>query len=364
MHALESPITDVAPLMDFVNAPVAGLQYLQWVDETGLAVFMADRESVTVDEVVAGTRLNARGADAFLGILCGLGLGFRGPAGGYSLTEFAKEYLDRRRPYFLGASLRVPGSTLRVPGVFLKGGRASRLSTRRGGDRQSWAKRLWKRISDTQARNARKTERPGAFGSRERLEAQHCRNFPAAVVAARSPLFDGVHHLIDIAGGSGVLAIPLALAHRDLRITLVELPWALPNITPFFDRYGVTNRIELVGRNVFDTPWRLQQCDGIAFGNFMHACEDDECRLLLKETFDTLAPRGRVFIHEVLWNDRKDGPWVAASWNFWLASFTGGRQRTRDEFQSLLLEAGFSDVQVVPTAGYFSLIVATKPAVG
>jgi hypothetical protein len=92
----------------------------------------------------------------------------------------------------------------------------------------------------------------------------------------------------------------------------------------------------------------------------MHGCDDNECRVLLREAFDGLPPGGRVLIHEALWNANKDGPLFTALFNFSLAASSGGGQRTRAEFDVLLTEAGFKNIRVTPTAGGFSLISATK----
>jgi ubiquinone/menaquinone biosynthesis C-methylase UbiE len=198
------------------------------------------------------------------------------------------------------------------------------------------------------------------WGRPERLRIQHSRNFPAAIVAARSGHFTGLKHLLDIGGGSGVFAVPLALENPDLRITLVELPNALPNVRKFLQKYSVETRIELKGCNVHLTPWPLDDCDGILFANFMHFCSDEECLSMLKESNRLLPRGGRLLLHEMLWNDNKDGPLVTALWNFWVTSISAGRQRTKTEFADLLIRSGFQAPVVFETCGGFSLIVSTK----
>ncbi len=177
------------------------------------------------------------------------------------------------------------------------------------------------------------------------------------MTAVRSGHFDGLHHIADIGGGSGAFAIPLALDYRDLRITLLELPRALPYIKPFLERYAVQDRVELVGFNVHETPWPLAGCDGLLFGNMLHFCDDAECLVWLRESRRLLSEGGRVFLHEMLWDDEHDGPLLTALWNFWMATISGGRQRTAREIGALLDQAGFRMRTVEPTAGGFSLIV-------
>src|SRR5690606_24866721 len=140
------------------------------------------------------------------------------------------------------------------------------------------------------------------------------RNFAAAVAAVHSGMFKGLRHLVDIGGGSGAFAIPLALAQPDTALTLVELPRALPHVASFLKRHKVSHRVALLGLNVHELPWPISPADGMLFGNFLHFCSDEECISLLKEAHRILAPDGKLFIHEMVWNANKDGPLVVALW--------------------------------------------------
>jgi len=344
-HSLHTPTEDLSELWNLGVAGYPIMQYLRWADEVGLFIAMADQETITRDEIVAHTALTARGADALLGILCSLRFATR-EGNGYRLGEVCREYLDRRSPYYVGISL-YGMLKARIPRRLQKGEKVRRFSHATGS--------LWDRLRYLKSRNQ--------WGRPERLLQQHSRNFPAAVIAARSGHFDGIHHLIDIGGGSGAFAIPLALDRPTLQITLVELPRSLPHVREFLAHYKVENRIKLQGLNVHDRPWPLEPCDGILFGNFMHFCADDECLSMLQECSRLLPAGGRVLIHEMLWNDDRNGPLVTALWNFWITSISAGRHRTRAEFAQLLAKAGFEEPTVTETGGGFSLLASTRGAV-
>jgi acetylserotonin N-methyltransferase len=198
------------------------------------------------------------------------------------------------------------------------------------------------------------------WGKPERLLVQHSRNFSASVVASESKHFQSIKHLVDIGGGSGVFAIPLALRYPQLRISLMELSRVVPNIESFLRPYGVTDRVSLVGHDMHKTPWPLMDCDAFLFANILHFCDDTECLNLLRESFRLLPTGGRVMLHEMLWNEQKTGPLVTAYWNFWLISVSAGRQRTEREFVELLVKSGFSEPVVEKTLGGFSLLVSHK----
>jgi hypothetical protein len=258
-------------------------------------------------------------------------------------SDVAREYLDRRRPYYLGPSLY---GTLMAPlPPQLTKGQAIRRYSR-------FTHSLRDRLRYLRGK-------PQQFGRPEQLAAQHRRNLPNNTAAVATGLFAGVRHLVDIGGGSGAFAIPLALASPSMRITLVDLPRALPHVGPFLRPYGLEHQIEQVGFNLHDTPWPLAGCDAVLFGNILHFCDDDECLDLLRESHRLLPRGGRVFVHEMLWNDEKDGPILTALWNFWMATISSGRQRTQAELVDLFTRASFTTTAVKPTLGGFTLLVAT-----
>jgi acetylserotonin N-methyltransferase len=96
-------------------------------------------------------------------------------------------------------------------------------------------------------------------------------------------------------------------------------------------------------------------------GNFLHGYPDDICRRLCLEAFRCLLPGGKLWIHEMIWNENRDGPLITALMHAGMRSGTPGRQRTAKELTDFLLAVGFVDPYVLPTAGAFALIVGRKP---
>ncbi|TMC17162.1 MAG: hypothetical protein E6J34_19050 [Chloroflexi bacterium] len=100
--------------------------------------------------------------------------------------------------------------------------------------------------------------------------------------------------------------------------------------------------------------------DGVLLGNIFHSWDRATCLQLAKRCFEILPPSGRIFLHEVLLNDTKDGPLVAAAFSIVVFQM-GGRQYTARELDENLREAGFTDVMVNPTYSYYSLVSVRKP---
>jgi acetylserotonin N-methyltransferase len=261
----------------------------------------------------------------------------------YLLSRLGEEYLVKGSDYYVGPSL-YGMLEARLPPRLQKGEKPRYFARTTG--------TLWHKLK--YYFSSREMGRP------ERLAVQHSRNYPAAVMAVSNGIFDGIHHLLDVGGGSGAFLIPLIRSRTDVSATLMELPRALPHIQAFLASRGVLERIHLLGANMHKPPWPPVSCDGVLLANILHFCSDGENRVLLREAYRVLPAGGKLFIHEMLWNENRDGPLTTALWNFWMTSVSAGKQRTLHEIAVLLREAGFDHLAVAETWGSFSMITCTR----
>jgi hypothetical protein len=64
----------------------------------------------------------------------------------------------------------------------------------------------------------------------------------------------------------------------------------------------------------------------------------------------------------MLYDDRKTGPFSTAAMNInMLLQYEAARQYSGQELSAMLEEAGFSDIEVTPTFGYYSIVIGRKP---
>lgn len=338
---LRTPEVDLAHLTDQLGQawgvgfgePI--IQYLAWAEMAGIFSLIGADRSISLKDIHEQTILNEDGADALVCILLSVGLLQREGSDCCTLSLLAKEYLLNNSPYYIGHALWM-GCNKRLPQAYLKG-------------------TTFLRSNGTI--ELRKAEIIG------RLRVQHGRNFGPSVMAARTGEFDDVVHLLDMGGGTGVFAIPLALDHPRLRITLVDLPQCLPGIREILSNYRLDDQIELVGMDIFTDQWRLPQCDGILWGNVFHVTNDEACSVFCRKSLDLLVPNGKLWLHEVLLNDNRDGPLIAALWNANMR-MVGGRQRTASELVTMLKKVGFVNCYTKETAGRFSLVAGQKAPAG
>jgi SAM-dependent methyltransferase len=363
------PATNDADLTGMLGAKgysddVPMAQFAAWSDQLDLFRVLAGSISTTMDEVIAKTQLTERGADALLGVLASLRLITR-KKDEFELSDLAREYLLAESPYYIGDSLFLTCHA-QLPSVFLKPGRRNRKPTgvpwiAGGGSARRGVPtpRPKGSLSTLVARQLKKL-RGWDFGGNRILENQHSRNLPACVAAAHLPVFEDVKCVVDMAGGSGTFAIPFARRFADKQIVLADLPQSLRGIRRFLTRYEVADRVELIGMDLFAQRWPIPECDAVFFGNFVHGFDDERCTTLFRRVYAHLEPGGKILLHELVWNDNKDGPLKTALFNVTMRAFDG-RQRTIAELTLLLEDAGFVDSFALPTSGGFVVVGAVKP---
>lgn len=331
---LPTPTTDFIEVSDTLGqAWAVGTgeslsQYVAWSSQAGIFSLLAQGR-LFPNEICEKTKLAPRGVNALVPVLLALKLLVRDPDGSLALSTTASEYLLPESPYYVGQGLFI-GREVPLPQGYTQPTPPS-----------AGPKKVW----DTSLR----------------LHIQHSRNFAPSVIAARSGEFADRTNVVDIGGGSGVIAIPLVLDNPNINVTLVDQADTVSAATEFLAKYHVQDRIKLLSMNVLEEDWAsFTGCDAVFFGNFFHFLDDKTCQMLCEKAFRILPSGGKLFLHEVLFHESMQGPLLAALWNAIMVGYTEGRQRTASELFKLASAAGFKRCRITPTALSFSLITAEK----
>ncbi len=186
----------------------------------------------------------------------------------------------------------------------------------------------------------------------------HSHSFPSALGLARNHDFANVSRLLDIAGGSGGYAIAIALRHRHVHCTVADLPPVVKDTQTYIQKYRCENRVDTFAFNMFDDIWP-DGFDAILMTNILHDWEARHRAQLVASSYAALPPGGQIFIHEILLNDAQDGPIAGALFSVMMLG-TRGKQLSYVELHELLTDAGFRDIEVKPTYGYYSLVIGRK----
>ena len=91
-----------------------------------------------------------------------------------------------------------------------------------------------------------------------------------------------------------------------------------------------------------------------------HDWPPDRGRMLARKSFQSLPPGGRIVIHEMLFNNDRTGPFPVAAFNLDMLAAMPGQQYSKRELSTMLTEAGFRDIEVKPTFGYWSVLTGVK----
>ncbi len=96
------------------------------------------------------------------------------------------------------------------------------------------------------------------------------------------------------------------------------------------------------------------------FSNIFHDWGPETNAKLAANAFAALPSGGRIFLHEMLLEDTGSGPLTTAAFSTLMLANTRGRQFTFAQVKAMLEDAGFTDIDAVPTYSYYSVVSGTK----
>ena len=153
--------------------------------------------------------------------------------------------------------------------------------------------------------------------------------------------------MVDVGGGTGIYSIACLRAAETLTATVLDRPEVLTTAADFAKEYEVTERIKLVAADMFADD--IPPSDIVLLSNILHDWDVAECRQLVQRCAQVLNPGGQLVIHDVLLNNRLDGPLPIALYSSALFTLTEGRAYSAAEFSGWLEEAGLTVEAPRPT---------------
>jgi hypothetical protein len=191
--------------------------------------------------------------------------------------------------------------------------------------------------------------------------AMHSLNMPVGKSLSNKYDFSVHRNLLDIGGGSGVMAINAVKSHTNLRATVLDRPTICPVTRRFIKEFGLAEIIKVRPIDFIREPIP-EGFDVHVYSNIFQNLREDECRLLLKKSYEALSPGGRVLIVEYLLDEIGTGPYFSAMFNlFSVVALEGGGARPFRWYQEALDAGGFSFIGSYPLVNSSTLVVAQKP---
>ncbi len=245
-----------------------------------------DAGEKTLAQVSAKTGASVRGLAALMNLLVGLNL-LSKAGDSYSLTPESSTFLVSSKPSFQGGVFRHISSQL-----------------------------LPKFLSLTDiVRQGIPSADVSSAGQGQEFFSQFVEDifpmsFRAASVLAQALSLDkkqGAVSVLDIAAGSGVWGIALALSSPHVHVTAVDWPGVLPVTEKMAARFGLQDRLTVIAGDILQADYGANHSVA-TLGHILHSEGEERSRALLKKTFQALAPGGTIAIAEFLVNADRTGP--------------------------------------------------------
>lgn len=165
--------------------------------------------------------------------------------------------------------------------------------------------------------------------------------------------------LLDIGGGSGAHAIGAAMNWPHLRAVVLDMPLVAAEAARFIADKGLSDRISTAAADMWSAALPLS--DLHLYSQILQLYPPEQGQVLLQRSFDSLPPGGRILVHEMLYHDDKRGPFAAAAQSVALMLWTQGQVYSGAELSEMLRRAGFVDVEVRSTLGYWGIVTGRRP---
>lgn len=337
---IQKPKTDERQLWDIYSGNFA-YKTLLVAHDIKLFLLLA-KKPLTLAEVCEALHINRRGAEALLRMLVSMEL-LQGQDECYSLTSLAKDYLLESSPTYFGGFLDIA------------------IAAEQEFSFQNLKKALLTNFSSDYAgeKMFQSHEKHPAI-ARAFTYAMHGYSMGAALAWPEIIDLSGNRLLLDIGGGSGAHAICATLKWSNLQALIVDLATVCDVAQELIARYSLQGRIKTHPSDMFSKPFPV--ADVHFYSNIYHDWSPEKGRFLSQKSFESLEPGGRIIIHEMLYNERKTGPLGVAANNMIMYYWQEGQQYSGQELSTMLKSAGFTDIEVRPTVGYWSIVTGRKPS--
>jgi hypothetical protein len=165
--------------------------------------------------------------------------------------------------------------------------------------------------------------------------------------------FSGIGVLADVGGGNGSLLIEVLRRYPQLKGILFDLGHVVGRAKDRLTSEGMAGRCSIVEGSFFESI--PGGADAYILRHVIHDWNDELAVQILKNVRKAVPAHGRILIVEFSVPPANQ-PSIAKDVDMIMMVYTGGLERTREEYAALLHQAGFQLSSVTPTASPVSVI--------
>ncbi|TMW80746.1 hypothetical protein EJD97_015614 [Solanum chilense] len=166
--------------------------------------------------------------------------------------------------------------------------------------------------------------------------------------------FQGVKEIIDVGGGLGISLASIISKYPNIKGINFDLPHVIKDAPTY-------EGIEHVGGDMWDS---IPQGELIILKAVLHNWDDKDCVKILKNCWRALPNDGKVVVIEQIQPEYPESNLLSKhSFSFdisMMITFHGGKERTKQQFEDLAKQAGFTSLKVVAREYYSWLIELYK----
>jgi len=188
--------------------------------------------------------------------------------------------------------------------------------------------------------------------------------FDSAMAAIANQIADGVlsaydfaryRKIVDVGGGQGSFMTRILQAHQSIRGILFDQPHVVEHVAnPLFEA-GVAERCQVIGGDFFRSV--PGNADAYILKWILHDWDDEDAIAILNSCRRAISSNGSLIVVEYVIGDRNSGL-ESKLMDLNMMVVTGGIERTREEYATILGAAGFRVTRVLQTQTLISVIEA------
>jgi len=172
--------------------------------------------------------------------------------------------------------------------------------------------------------------------------------------------FSSTKVIMDVGGGTGHLLIKILNQNDYIKKgILLEMPTVIENAQRLIENkpISIKERFKFISGDFFEEI--LSKADTIIMSRVLHDWNDFYAVKILKNVHNALKKDGKLLIFEMIVPENPEYD-IGVTLNFNLLVNVGGKERTYQEFESILRETGFKINSIKSNKGIISMIIAEK----
>ena len=293
---------------------------------------------LSIEDLAKELHLNPRPVQALVSCSSTLGL-VKHTKQGYLLTALGKLYFDEKNPEYYG----------KVFDLYIQ--ENSLLSF------QKIKEAILSDIPQVNEQNNLFSDQ-SVGSSKIFVEALHQKAFVPAFHWPKNINLQGNKTFVDIGGGSGIHTIAACLKNPSLKGIICDRSSIIEHSQKYIKDFKLENRIKTLQLNIWKDDF--PKGDVFFLGDIFHDWKKDKCIFLAKKCFESIPQKGKIILHEMLFNEEKTGPLLTSAYNIKMMVWTEGQQFSKSEITEILQIAGFKNITIKKSKGNWSVIIGYK----